>query len=249
LANTPSARAALGDVVQTARRGAHGPVFCDDRYSPPSPTAGAARVNRRLALWMMLLILSSRCWGTSPGDFDYYVLSLSWSPQYCASSARPGDPQCARPYAFVVHGLWPQHERGWPSYCGRAEYLPQSLIERVLSFMPSKALILHEWKKHGVCSGLNASEYFVTTQKAFERIRIPVRYQALKRPMVVPLTTLESDFLASNPDLTAAGIASQCSGRYLRELQICLTKDLEPRACSPDLRDRCGSDVVLRPIR
>src|SRR5690606_775520 len=55
------------------------------------------------------------------GVFDYYSLVLSWSPTYCASAkSTEGEPQCrrdARPYAFVLHGLWPQYERGYPEYC------------------------------------------------------------------------------------------------------------------------------------
>jgi ribonuclease T2 len=47
-----------------------------------------------------------------PGQFDYYVLSLSWSPSFCEASGERGAPpqqQCgARAYSFVVHGLWPQ---------------------------------------------------------------------------------------------------------------------------------------------
>ena len=49
--------------------------------------------------------------------FDFYVLALSWSPSYCeAEGAEANQQQCkaARPYAFIVHGLWPQFERGFP---------------------------------------------------------------------------------------------------------------------------------------
>jgi ribonuclease T2 len=59
-----------------------------------------------------------------PGKFDYYVLALSWSPSFCAANAERAparskpDPQCGpRPYSFVVHGLWPQYERGFPEFC------------------------------------------------------------------------------------------------------------------------------------
>lgn len=183
------------------------------------------------------------------GEFDYYLLSLSWSPEYCASEARPGDPQCKRPYAFVVHGLWPQHERGWPRDCGRGEYLDDALIERMLPIMPSKALVIHEWRKHGVCSGLTARDYFATTERAYQSIRIPPGYQAPQSAMTRSVQALERDFLAANPGLGGDGIAVQCSSRHLREVQICLTRDLKPRACGPDVRDRCRGDFVLRPSR
>src|SRR5215471_13459772 len=59
----------------------------------------------------------------TPGEFDYYVLSLSWSPSFCEAAAgrrpdRAPREQCgARPYSFVVHGLWPQFEHGFPERC------------------------------------------------------------------------------------------------------------------------------------
>ena len=45
-----------------------------------------------------------------PGQFDFYVLALSWSPSFCEAAAERGgsrnaSAQCgARPYSFVVHG-------------------------------------------------------------------------------------------------------------------------------------------------
>lgn len=206
------------------------------------------RALRSIGAWLALLT-ASIAQADRPGAFDYYVLSLSWSPEYCASEARPADTQCARPYAFVVHGLWPQHERGWPENCGRGEYLEESLIRSLLPLMPSRGLILHEWRKHGVCSGLGAQDYFATTRRARERITVPARYESLERPLVTSVARIEQDFLAANPGLTPERIAVQCKGRYLRELRLCMTRDLKPRACGRDVTDRCGAEVVLRPTR
>ncbi|MES2682043.1 MAG: ribonuclease T2 [Pseudomonadota bacterium] len=207
----------------------------------------------RLLARSVLLALSMLAVGSAradePGRFDYYLLSLSWSPQYCASEARPNDPQCARPYAFVVHGLWPQHERGWPSDCGRGEYLSDSLIADALRFMPSKSLVIHEWRKHGVCSGLGARQYFETAERAYRSITIPAAYSAPGVALTRTVQALERDLLKANPALRSDGIAVQCSGRYLREVQICLSRDLKPRACGSDVRDRCKGDFVLRPSR
>lgn len=201
-----------------------------------------------------LLLFAALCIGNAasadvPGRFDYYVLSLSWSPHYCASEARVGDLQCARPYAFVVHGLWPQHERGWPRDCGRGSYLSDSLIADTLRFMPSKPLVIHEWKKHGVCSGLGAHGYFATTERAYKGIRIPAAYQLPQQALTRTVQQLEQDFLSANPALRSEGIAVQCSSRYLREVQFCLTRDLQPRTCGPDVADRCKGEFVLRPSR
>lgn len=196
------------------------------------------------ALW---LLTASSLQADEAGRFDYYVLSLSWSPQYCAAEAAAGDPQCQRPYGFVLHGLWPQNERGWPKDCGRGEYLSAALIANTLRFMPSKPLVIHEWRQHGVCSGLSAAEYFATAERAYRSIRIPPRYQLLSRPLSSSVVQIEDDFLAENPQFSANMLSSQCSGRHFRELRICLTRSLQPRRCGQDLRDRCGTTVLLRP--
>ncbi|MCB1968558.1 MAG: ribonuclease, partial [Candidatus Accumulibacter sp.] len=52
--------------------------------------------------------------------FDFYVLALSWSPAYCLIEGdRANKQQCAeeRDLGFVVHGLWPQFESGYPEFC------------------------------------------------------------------------------------------------------------------------------------
>ena len=101
------------------------------------------------------------------GAFDYYVLALSWSPTYCAERRGNGyEPQCdvrsGRPYAFVLHGLWPQHERGWPENCRTSDrgWVPGPVAERMLDIMPSKRLVFNEYRKHGTCSGLGVDGYF-----------------------------------------------------------------------------------------
>src|SRR5215472_6619944 len=107
-----------------------------------------------------------------PGQFDYYVLVLSWSPSFSADSSERNpagaarDPQCGRrPFSFVVHGLWPQYERGFPQYCQvPAPRLSRNIVSAMLDLMPAPALIFHEWDRHGVCSGLPAGAYFETNR-------------------------------------------------------------------------------------
>jgi ribonuclease T2 len=206
-------------------------------------------MTRGLAAVLAALLSLSACAAEAPPPFDYYVLSLSWSPEYCASEARPKDPQCVRPYAFVVHGLWPQYERGWPKDCGRGEYLSNELIANAMQFMPSKPLVIHEWRKHGVCSGLSAARYFDTAERAYRSITIPARFTALEQPLSTTVQQIEAAFLAANPKLSPDMIATQCRGRHLQELRLCMTPDLQPRRCGVDLKDRCGREVVLRPSR
>lgn len=183
------------------------------------------------------------------GVFDYYVLSLSWSPEYCASRRRVDDPQCARPYAFVAHGLWPQNERGWPQDCETREQVPEATINRLLPIMPSRGLIIHEWRKHGSCSGLGADRYFAALERRFQAIRIPERYQRLPEPLDLDTDELRRDLLDANPALRPDSLVLQCKGRYLQEVRLCFDRNNTSRACGADLRDGCGDHVVLRPIR
>lgn len=185
-----------------------------------------------------------------PGQFDYYVLSLSWSPQYCAGSHRGGDePQCARPYAFVAHGLWPQNERGYPRDCGGRERVSEDTIARMLPLMPSRGLIIHEWRTHGACSGQDADDYFGSVSSAYRSVRIPEPYRALDHYLTVDPQQLKRDFVGANPGMREDGLAVQCSGHYLQEVRVCLRRDLSPRACGADVDDRCGGSAVLRPVR
>lgn len=204
----------------------------------------------RTLLLALLLVSGWAAAGSvdTPGEFDYYVFTLSWSPQYCAGKGNPNEPQCARPYGFVVHGLWPQNERGYPERCGRGEYLSDRLISRMLPLMPSKSLIIHEWQAHGVCSGLDAAGYFAAVERASASVKIPARYQQTSAYLNVSPRELEQDFIAANPRLSSESIAVNCGGRYLREVRFCLTRELKPRDCSREVHDACGSSALLRPV-
>ena len=120
----------------------------------------------------------------TPGAFDFYVLSLSWSPSFCESSGgrRGNNEQCdrSRPYAFVVHGLWPQYERGFPQNCTQpAPWIDNTLIGSMLDLMPARKLVIHEWQAHGTCSGLEAERYFATVREARAKVKIPERFVRL----------------------------------------------------------------------
>jgi len=194
----------------------------------------------------------------TPGRFDYYALALSWSPTYCLSDAGRSDRrQCgaARRYSFVVHGLWPQYRRGWPKNCRGAErYVPERVIRSVLDIMPSKRLVIHEWRKHGTCSGLTPESYYNTTRDLFARIKIPARYITPTRPVITSPRQLVGDFLKTNPWLSANMLSVQCGNRRdranLRELRVCFTRDLQPRPCGVNEKRRCrAKQLVMPPVR
>ena len=207
--------------------------------------------SRILMVIFSLCLLAPRAHADTAGRFDYYLLSLSWSPQFCATEASDDDPQCGRLYGFVVHGLWPQNERGYPRDCGRGEYLEDSLIHRMLPVMPSKKLIIHEWKAHGVCSGLSSRGYFGLVEQVRAKLVIPEVYRTTGLALTRTIPELKQEFIAANPGLKPNHMSLQCAGNYLKEVRICFNRDLQPRACGSDLRDTCSKkdSFALRPWR
>lgn len=194
-----------------------------------------------------------RAMAGTAGEFDYYLMSLSWSPEFCAGpNGARDDQQCGgqRRFGFVVHGLWPQYESGFPQACGPSSPVPQSLITAMLPLMPSPHLIQHEWDNHGTCSGLDVNAYFQQIQKAFASIRIPDRFKSPAQQIEIAPADITAAFVQSNPGFPPGGFRVQCSGQYLSEVRACLTKELKGRACSADVRDTCRSgSVIMRPLR
>src|ERR1700682_3104054 len=142
-----------------------------------------------------------------PGQFDFYVLSLSWSPSFCEASGERGTPpqqQCgARPYSFVVHGLWPQYEKGFPEFCQQpAPRLDRNIVSSMLDLMPAPRLIFNEWDKHGTCSGLSAGAHFETVRKMRAVVKIPDAYIEPTEILTVTPDEVEEAFVTANPGLT-----------------------------------------------
>ena len=191
------------------------------------------------------------------GQFDFYVLSLSWSPSFCAAAAernagRPAGPQCgARPYSFVVHGLWPQYDRGFPEYCQQpAPRLNRAVVSSMLDLMPVPHLIFNEWDRHGTCSGLAPGVYFETVRKARAAVKIPAEYVDLQQPLTVTPSAVEQAFIKANPGLTAAGMAIGCDNKRLTEIRLCLTKDLQFHDCAEIAKRSCRREqLVMPPVR
>jgi ribonuclease T2 len=190
----------------------------------------------------------------TPGDFDYYVLSLSWSPSFCEDAEERGNSrrssaQCGgRPFSFVVHGLWPQYEHGFPQYCQRpSPRLARNIMTSMLDLMPAPGLIYNEWDKHGTCSGLDERDYFETVRKASAAVQIPEQYRELSEPKTVAPAEIEDAFVKANPGLTSSAIAVTCNRTRLSEVRICLSKDLQFRSCEEIDRRGCRRDQVSMP--
>jgi ribonuclease T2 len=189
-----------------------------------------------------------------PGQFGFYVLALSWSPSYCEAAQdrapnRAPDQQCGgRSFAFVVHGLWPQYERGFPSYCQvPAPRLNRAIVGSMLDLMPSPRLIFHEWDQHGTCTGLSPHDYFETVRKARALVKIPPEYLDLNKPIAVTPDDVAEAFARANPGLSRAAMAVSCDRKRLTEVRVCLNKDFSFRDCAEITRRACRQDRIAMP--
>jgi ribonuclease T2 len=209
-----------------------------------------------LSLWAAMAVLApaQEPRQNAPGDFDFYVLSLSWSPSFCAAAAergrgRPPGMQCgARPYSFVVHGLWPQYDKGFPEYCQvPSPRLNHEIVSSMLDLMPAPHLIFNEWDRHGTCSGLSPGAYFETIRKARAVVKIPPEYLNLQQPLSVAPAAIEDAFIKANPGLSPDDVSVECSRKRLSEVRLCLAKDLKFRACPQIVKRSCRLDKVLMP--
>ena len=184
-----------------------------------------------------------------PGAFDYYLLSLSWSPSFCETSRGGANRlQCgARPYSFVVHGLWPQYDKDFPEFCQvPAPRLDHRIVSSMLDLMPAPALIYHEWDAHGTCSGLSPRDYFDTVRSARAAVTIPPEFEHPQVPLTVTPQEVIDSFLKANPGLPPGGISIDCNRTRLREVRICFSRDLQFRDCSGN-RNTCRAETLVMP--
>lgn len=186
-----------------------------------------------------------------PGRFDYYVLSLSWSPSYCANAGDRADPsQCRRgkPLAFVVHGLWPQYDQGWPQDCQYpAPRVPEATLRSMLDVMPGRGLVLHEWRKHGTCSGLDPDAYFDAVRDALGKVTIPGQFRNVTRPITTSAPEVENAFRVANPGLAADMIAVNCEDGRVSEVRICMDRSLGFTSCPAVDRRACRAGKITMP--
>ena len=188
---------------------------------------------------------------STPGKFDYYLLSLSWAPQYCLEMGDdPNDAECApgSHYGFVVHGLWPENLQGMnPRACSPAPKLDAATEKSVLDILPGHPLILREWSTHGTCSGLTPAEFFKLTRTASQKVKIPAQYREPKKALIVPVKDFRQALMNANPGLSTENFALYCDDRFLREVRVCMDKSLNFRACGERVRNACGLAKMVLP--
>ncbi|WP_425515724.1 ribonuclease T2 family protein [Mameliella sediminis] len=205
-----------------------------------------------LVLFLALIGGASRADGEKAGVFDYYVMALSWSPNWCAleGDARDAE-QCETDAGWILHGLWPQYHRGWPAFCPTVERAPsRRMTGEMADIMGSGGLAWHQWKKHGVCSGLSATQYYALSREAYGRITRPEVFRKLDKPVTLPASLVEEAFIKANPTLEPDMITVTCKDSHIQEVRVCLSRDLDPVPCGRDVvRDCTLKDAQFTPIR
>ncbi|MEL7099814.1 MAG: ribonuclease T2 [Pseudomonadota bacterium] len=208
---------------------------------------------RAVMIWLMTATLA---WGDGDraGAFDYYVLALSWSPNWCAieGDARGSDQCEARhDHGWILHGLWPQYHRGWPEYCNTVERAPSRAMTRDMAdIMGTSGLAWHQWRKHGVCSGLSAAGYYALSREAYARVQRPAVFRKLTAPVKLPARVVEEAFVKANPGLDPDAITITCRDGHIQEARVCMSRDLEFVPCGRDvIRDCSLKDALFTPVR
>lgn len=244
----------LQEVIESEETPAQSATTQVDKATSPAGDTGKnapteiPRVNTREAVSIQ---------PSASADFDYFLLVLSWSPDYCSSSDNSKEDQCliGKKLGFVLHGLWPEYERGYPSECS-SQKLPDAVKNEFTGLYPSDYLFTHEWEKHGTCSGLEPEQYLTVTQSLKQSLRIPDAYLSPASPFRTTSSRLKGDFTAINTGISADGLAVFCSssGKYLKELYVCYTREGSPRACSTEVQKNASkscqkSDFLVRNTR
>jgi ribonuclease T2 len=185
--------------------------------------------------------LQSQLAGAST-SFDYYLLNLSWSPEFC--HGHPDAAECANHSTFVLHGLWPQNnDGGYPENCANASAPPDP--SAFVDIYPDASLLQHEWRTHGVCTGLSADTFFSAARAAFRSVVIPPAFSNLDHQTSMTPGEILSSFTAANPSISGASLALSCGNNYLTAVEVCLDKTLHPIACGP-IRS-CRANIVRIP--
>lgn len=184
----------------------------------------------------------------APGDFDFYVLALSWSPGFCdAGGAAKTPDQCqdGSDLGFVAHGLWPQFQHGYPSDCDPSRPVSRIALEQARGVFPSQGLARHEWRKHGTCTGLSPEAFFASVERARDSIVIPDAFKSPRERRYVAPLDIQRAFSAANPGLRPEAMAVGCANGELQDVRLCLSKDLRQFVNCPEVaRATCRSPAI-----
>jgi ribonuclease T2 len=162
-------------------------------------------------------------------------------------------PQCADKsgYGWILHGLWPQYDRGYPEYCQTAARAPsRAMTAAMADIMGTSGLAWHQWKKHGTCTGLAAEDYYALSRRAYAAVTRPAIFRQLGRPVELPARVVEEAWLEENPGIGPEGLTVTCREGHIQEVRICLSRELEFTTCGADVRRDCTlEDALFTPLR
>jgi ribonuclease T2 len=174
--------------------------------------------------------------------FDYYLLNLSWSPEFCYG--HPNATECASHPTFVLHGLWPQNTDGtYPQNCSNAPGPADP--SQFADIYPDAGLLQHEWRTHGTCSGLAPDAFFTAARTAFQSFTVPPTLAQLNRQISMPPAQILNLVTQSNPKIPSSPLALSCGNNYLTAIEVCLNKTGQPTPCGP-IRS-CRANTVRIP--
>ncbi len=204
---------------------------------------------KRVLSLFFLVALCARVEAEDTGNFDYYVLSMGWTPALCAS-ADSGNCASQTEHGFMLRGFYPRFEEGMPSFCLSGATGPsRAYADKMADIMLSGDRAWYMWKKHGSCSGLEGDTYLRAARYAYESITQPWSLKELDEAVEVPLDAIRDTILMLNPELPAEGIAVTCENGRMSDIQICLGKDLTPRSCAAEIRTSCQQEkVAIAPL-
>jgi ribonuclease T2 len=198
----------------------------------------------RALILTLLTAMPAMADGERAGKFDYYVMALSWTPNWCALEGdRKRSDQCDDDtgFGFTLHGVWPQFNVGWPSYCTGAKRAPSRRQTNAMTdIMGSGGLAWHQWKKHGTCSGLTSEAYFQLSRDAYNNVKRPEVFRKMEKTYRIPSKLVKNAFLETNPKLQLENIQVTCKNDAIQEVRICLNKELEYTRCTFPIRSSCG---------
>jgi ribonuclease T2 len=179
-----------------------------------------------------------------PGKFDFYLLNLSWSPEFCATHG--GNPQCAAHPGFIVHGLWANNNDGsYPYRCGSTAGPANPAAYADIT--PDASLVQHEWEMHGTCSGFAPDVFFAMERKAFHTVTIPPAFEKLDHEIMLAPDEILAQFAKANPDFPSGSVLLSCGNNRLTAIEVCMTKQLQPMACPAVIRSCHANAVKVTP--
>jgi ribonuclease T2 len=186
-----------------------------------------------------------------PGEFDYYLLTLSIAPSFCAlSPSNRAKQECQeltepefQQTPLTVHGLWPNRVgvsvNRQPQDCAGPSLgsLPQDVQAELRRYMPGgPGLERYEWRKHGACSGLAPDAYFSTVVQLAQHANETIGAALHEHDMLgheLRIAELISEVGRWDPALASAIIVDckfpRGGGRALvDEIRVVLSKDFTP---------------------